>query len=177
MKSNIYKVKLISGLLSADEKLLVKAKRFLGKYYGAIDLESPIVPFDFTDYYDEELDKGILRQYVSFKRLICAEYIGKIKRQTIRLEGKFKIDGKRKVNIDPGYVSLAKLVLATTKDATYRIYLGKGIHAESTLFFKDGSFRPWQWSYPDYKSEIGIKFFNEVREMYKRTIATAGRNT
>lgn len=160
-------VKLITGLLSADKNILSKAKKILEKYYGPIDLESPVIPFDFTDYYDEELGKGILRQYLSFIRLIRPEYISRIKRHTIRIERRFIVDGKRKVNIDPGFVALDKLVLATTKDATYRIYLGKGIYAQSTLFFQKGSFNPWQWTYPDYRSDMAIEFFNRVREIYK----------
>jgi hypothetical protein len=170
LKKNLSPVKLIAGLLASDQGLFEKTKKLLQKKFGPIDLESPIVPFDFTHYYDEELGSGVLRQYISFKKLIKQENIGKIKRQTIKLEKKFTIGVKRKVNIDPGFVSLAKLVLATTKDATYRMYLGKGIFAESTLFFKDGSFTLWPWTYPDYKSEMGIKFFNEVREIYRKTI-------
>lgn len=170
MVDTIKLVKLISGLLSADKTLLSKAKQLLEKYLGPIDLESPIIPFNFTDYYDEELGKGILRQYISFQTLIMPEYISKIKRLTIRLERKFMVEGKRKVNIDPGFVSLDKLVLATTKDATYRIYLGKGIYAQSTLFFQNKTFNPWQWTYPDYRTDITIEFFNNVRNIYKTSI-------
>jgi len=170
-KKNLFPVKMICGLLSSDVKLIEKTKKLLEKKFGPIDLESDVIPFSFTHYYDEELGSNILRQYISFKKFIKQENIGKIKRKTIKLESKFKIGDKRKVNIDPGFVSLAKLVLATTKDATYRMYLGKGIFAESTLFFKDGTFTAWPWSYPDYKSEIGIEFFNEVREVYRKDIS------
>lgn len=168
-----YKVKLISGLLSAKEDLLIRAKQFLAKRYGPIDLESPIIPFDFTDYYDEELGKGILRQYISFKTLIRPEYIGRIKRQTIRIERKFMVGNNRKVNIDPGYVGLEKMVLATTKGGTYRIYLGLGIYAQSTLYFEKKSFHPWPWTYPDYRTQTAIEFFNKVRACSKMNIAVS----
>ena len=172
------KVKLIFGLLSAKKDLLIRAKQFLAKKYGPIDLESPVIPFDFTTYYDEELGERILRQYISFKKLVKPEYIGRIKRQTIRMERKFMIGNNRKVNIDPGYVSLDKMVLATTKDGTYRIYLGKGIYphtkifgvgvyAQSTLYFEKKSFHPWSWTYPDYRIQPAIEFFNNVRAEYK----------
>lgn len=174
------KVKLISGLLSAKEDFLAQSKLYLAKRYGPIDLESSVIPFDFTDYYDEELGKGILRQYISFKTLIRAEYIGRIKRQTIREERRFKVSGNRKVNIDPGYVALDKMVLATTKGGTYRIYLGKGlpspfskglgIYAQSTLYFEKGSFCPWPWTYPDYRTQMAVEFFNKVRAEYKSAI-------
>lgn len=163
-------VKLISGLLSAKQDLLIQAKQVLAKRYGPVDLESPIIPFDFTDYYDDELGKGILRQYISFTRLIRPEYIGKIKRQTIRMERRIMITGNRKVNIDPGYVALDKMVLATTKGGTYRIYLGKGIYAQSTLYFEKGSFHPWSWTYPDYRTQMSIEFFNKVRTGYKSVL-------
>lgn len=162
------KVKLISGLLCPDEGLLTEAKKYLAKFFGKIDMESPIVPFDLTDYYNEEMGEGIKRQYISFDKLISPEYIAAIKRQTIKIEKKFSSGVKRKINIDPGFVSLDKMVLATTKDATYRIYIGKGIYAQSTLYFKDGSFHPWPWTYEDYKSEMSIKFFSNVRDLYKK---------
>lgn len=163
----VEKAKLIAGLLSADRNILSEAKQILKRFYGPIDSESPIIPFDFTDYYNEELGEGILRQYISFSRLVPPEYISRIKRQTIRIERKFMIDNKRRINIDPGFVALDKLVLATTKDATYRIYLGKGIYAQSTLFFQNGSFYPWNWTYPDYRTDMAIEFFNMVRNVYK----------
>lgn len=162
-QQEFFGVKLISGLLSASETLLSGAKQVLERYYGPIDLQSPVIPFNFTDYYDEEIGKGILRQFISFSKLVRPEYISRIKRQTIRIERKFR----RKVNIDPGYITLDKLVLATTKNATYRIYLGSGIYAQSTLFFQNGSLCPWNWTYPDYKTDMAIEFFNQVRNVYR----------
>lgn len=164
------RVKLISGLLSADKILLEQTKKNLEKLYGAIDLQSEIIPFDFSDYYNKELGEGILRQYISFSKLVKPEYLRKIKLQTIKLESKFKTGQNRKVNIDPGYLTLDKIVLATTKDSTYRIYLGKGIHAQSTLYFEKGSFRPWSWTYPDYCSKTSIDFFNRVRTVTKKDL-------
>ena len=164
------KVKLIAGLLSAKEVLLEQAKNLLVEKYGNIDFQSSIFPFDFTTYYDEELGSGVLRQYISFDGLINAGDMGKIKRETNALESEFKISGNRKVNIDPGYVALDKMVLATTKDATYRIYLGEGIYAQSTYYFEANSYRPWQWTYKDYCSKTAIEFFNEVRTHYKSAL-------
>lgn len=164
------RVKLVSGLLSADKALLTDSKKILQKYFGPIELESPIIPFDFTNFYNDELGTGILRQYISFIKLIRPEYISKIKRLTIRLERKFAINGKRKVNIDPGFVSLDKLVLATTKDAAYRIYIGKGIYAQSTLYFQQKTFHPWPWTYKDYSTNMSVEFFNKVRVFYKTAL-------
>lgn len=163
-------VKLIAGILAAGDDLLSGAKQALTAVYGPIDLESVPVPFTYTSYYNEEMGEAIVRQYVSFDRLIAPETISCIKRETNAAEQGFAVAGKRKVNIDPGYVDLAKMVLATTKDATYRIYLGNGIYAQSTIYYREKSFEPWPWTYPDYKSEHAIRFFNQVREQYRQAI-------
>lgn len=171
MKTVVRRVKLVSGLLSADSQLLESSKKILQKYYGPIDLESSIVPFDFTNYYDKELGSGILRQFVSFSKLICPESISKIKLNTIHIEKKkFSVDCNRKVNIDPGFIALDKLVVVTTKDATYRVYLGRKIYAQSMLYFQDKTYNDWPWTYQDYKTEIAIKFFNNVREIYRKQL-------
>ena len=94
------------------------------------------------------------------------EKAAEIKLITNRIEDRFRKDRKRTVNIDPGYVTEAKLVLLTTKDYTHRVYIGKRIFAESTLFFQDGTFKSWPWTYPDYASAEMVSYFNQVRELY-----------
>ena len=74
------------------------------------------------------------------------------------------------VNIDPGYVTLSKLVLATTKDYSHRIYIGKGIYGEVTLQYTKGTFTPFPHTYPDYQTRIAIEFFNQVRDFVKKNI-------
>ncbi|MDD5512405.1 MAG: DUF4416 family protein [Candidatus Omnitrophica bacterium] len=74
---------------------------------------------------------------------------------------------KRSINIDPGYLDMAKLVLATTKDFCHRIYLGSGIFGEVTLVYRKDSFQPWEWTYPDYRSREYIETFNRIREIYR----------
>jgi len=160
-------VLLICGLLASDEFLLEDSLSLLKSEFGEISLESEPIPFSFTDYYNKEMGEGILRKYVAFSTLIAPEIIGLVKRKTNLLEQQFLSEDNRKINIDPGYVTLAKLVLATTKDATHRVYLGECIYAETTLYYCDKSFRPWQWTYPDYKSDFSIKFFNDVRDLYR----------
>ena len=85
---------------------------------------------------------------------------------TNNLEQEFTSQGKRQINLDPGYIDLSKLVLATTKNHQHRLYLGQGIFAEVTLRFVRKSFRPWEWTYPDYRTDHYIRFFNQVRQTY-----------
>lgn len=161
-------VKLITGLIG-KESLFDKVKTKLSRKFGKIDFESKILDFTCTDYYNREMGSDLKRQFLSFKRLISPDMIPDIKNYTNALESNFfSSNKKRSVNIDPGYLSLSKLVLATTKDHQHRIYLGKGIYAEVTLRYRDKTFRAWEWTYPDYRMKEYISIFNHLRsELYK----------
>jgi hypothetical protein len=90
-----------------------------------------------------------------------------MKLKTNDLEERWRAAQGRQVNLDPGYVGYTKLVLASTKDASHRVYLGQGIYAEATLQFVRGSFQPWPYTYRDYAEPAAIEFFNRVRERYR----------
>ena len=161
-----HKVKLIVGLLSNDAAVMSKVAAALARIFGSVDFESGILDFTHSDYYRKEIGIGLKRKFLSFQKLLSLKDIYKVKLKTIRLEKKFLSDGKRRVNIDPGYLDCAKLVLFSTKDYTHRIYLNKGIYAETTLFYKDKKFNAWPWTYPDYRSDKYINIFNSIRELY-----------
>ncbi len=167
-------VKLISGLLAGDEGWLERGRAALAERFGPVDLESEVIPFDFTSFYEKELGKEVLRQYISFENLIPPGGLVPIKLATNEMESGLSGGGLRKVNLDPGWLDLSKMILATTKDATYRVYLGEGIYGQSTLFYMDGTFRPWEWTYPDYRQETAVTFFNRVREVYKKQLREKG---
>jgi len=161
-------VKLIAGLLASDEEVIRSALVKLQEGFGHIDLSSETLPFDMTDYYREEMGEGLVRQWVSFSRLIDPAELDEIKRATNDLEHFFATAGRaRRINIDPGYISLGNLVLASTKPSAHRVYLGRGIYAEVTLIWSDGGFKPLEWTYPDYRSDVATEFFGEVRELYR----------
>ncbi|MFH1655513.1 MAG: DUF4416 family protein [Candidatus Omnitrophota bacterium] len=160
------KVKLIFGLISSDEELFTKTQKLLTGKFGPIDFSSKILPFNLTDYYREELGKNLKRKFISCQKLIRRESISEIKVFTNKIEKKFSFLRKRRINIDPGYLSPGKLILATTKDYGHRLYLKKGIFAEVTLFYKRNSFHPWQWTFPDYKTESYLEIFNHLYKIY-----------
>jgi len=168
-------VKLICGMIAADESLMRQAESRLEKLYGAIDLRSDIVPFDYTDYYKAEMGGNLLRAFVSFHDLIDPGQLAEIMISTNSLEETFAVESgsgrKRRINIDPGYVTPAKLVLATTKDFSHRIYLCDGIYAEVTLNFKKTGCSYFDWTYPDFKSGKYTPFLAEVR---RRVMAAEG---
>ena len=63
------------------------------------------------------------------------------------------------MNLDPGYITPAKLVLASTKDHAHRLYLADGIYAEVTLAFRGKQWQPLEWTYPDYRRADFQEFF------------------
>ncbi len=161
-------VKLIISLISNDEALFVRVEEELKKKFGTIDYKSPIMAFSNTDYYREELGDNLKKSFISFKKLINPAKLAKIKIFTNKLEGHFAEQGKRRVNIDPGYLDLAKLVLLSAKDFSHRIALGCGIFAEVTLIFKDKEFRSLEWTYPDYRSQEYLEIFKDIRKIYSQ---------
>ena len=164
------KVKLIIGFLYSSNDLYDKAKKSLEKKMGPTDFESNIIEFRFTDYYREEMGSNLKRRFVSFKRLIQPEDIVQIKLFTIKIEKKFSILNKRRINIDPGYLNEAKILLSTTKDYSHRIYLDKRIFAEITLIYKNRGFQNLPWTYPDFRTKLYKEIFLKVRNIYKEQI-------
>jgi len=160
-------VKLIASLLTGDLGLLAGAKEALALAFGPIDFESELLPFDHTDYYAAEFGPGLQRQIVTFASLVDPGELPAIKRKTNEMEQAIAAHGSRQVNIDPGYVSLGKMVLASTKNHAHRLYLGEGIYGEGTLTYQRGRFRAWPWTYPDYASEVYCMLFDQIREKYK----------
>ncbi len=163
-------VKLVTSVIFRDKKYLEQAENGLEELFGPQDVPTLECPFDYTEYYRDEFGGSLSRKLICFKRLLGKENISEAKLGTNELEKRSASGGKRRVNIDPGYVTEAKLVLLTTKDYTHRVYIGRKIFAESTLFFQDGTFRPWPWTYPDYASRKMVEYYNSVREKYMEEI-------
>jgi len=163
-------VKLICSLFSPRKELIDKVIGELEQIFSFADWISPELFFDRTTYYAREMGWPLHRRFVSFKDLIRPSDIVEIKLKANEVENDYLLDGKRQINIDPGYISLERLILATGKNYTHRIYLSKGIYADLTLVFQKGSFRPLQWTYQDYASPEISALFNDVRERYKRQL-------
>ena len=159
--------KLIIGILAADKDSLSAAVEELKSQFGNTDLVSDIWSFDQTDYYNDQTGEHILRQFVSIEPLIDPADLAKIKHKANKLEQnlakKLNLNLPRPVNLDPGLIEPSKLVLASTKNYSHRIYIGKKIYAEVTLIFDKGSWHPLPYTYPDYKQQCYFDFFQKVR--------------
>ena len=160
-------VKLIIGILVADQRCLTAAVKAIESRFGKIDLTSDVWPFTQTDYYKEQTGLKILRQFVTIEKLIKPGKLAKIKHKTNKLEeelvGELKSDFPRPVNLDPGIIEPSKLILATTKNFSHRIYIGRKMYAEVTLIFDKGQWKPFEHTYPDYRQQCYFDFFDKVR--------------
>ncbi len=167
-------VKAIIGVLTPEPCLLPTVYSQLTHHLGPIDFTSELIPFTSTMYYESEMGTGIQRQFISFERLIDASILAEMKLFTNKVEQTFAIKksagAARRVNLDAGYLCMAKLVLASTKDNAHRLYLRNGIYAEITLRFYRKTFQPWEWSYPDYRSPTYIAIFNQIRAIYRNQL-------
>jgi len=163
-------VKLIVGMLTAEPVLFDAARDALTAIYGPADYESETLPFDHTTYYDAEFGAPLWRRFLTFQRLIASDALPAIKRHTNDLEQSWAREGRRRINLDPGYVSLGKLVLATTKDYGHRLYLGQGIYGEVTLGYRDGAWQVWPWTYPDYRTPAYHAILDDIRAMYRQQL-------
>lgn len=163
-------VKLLAGILFTDKGLLQHCSTLLADSFGPIDFRSRVFPFTVSDYYFSEMGSPIHRIFVSFERLVGPGDLVNIKLQSNQIEGKLTVSGKRKVNIDTGYLDFDKVVLASAKYNGDKVYLGRGIWADLTMRYAKGEFRPYPWSFPDFKEGLYNKIFMEIRRRYKRQV-------
>ncbi|MGA1874564.1 MAG: DUF4416 family protein [bacterium] len=169
-------VKSFAGLLVSDLSLTADCISLLELTFGPIDLQSQTIPFAHTDYYHPEMGNQISRLWVSFSELADPENLASWKIRSNQMEETWAREcsgtRRRRVNVDPGYLCDSKVVLATTKDYSHRMYLHSGIYAEVTLSYSRGKgWQPYSWTYPDYRDRPALNFFALVRNQYRRQVS------
>ncbi len=170
------RVKLIVGMITNDEILFEKVEDILKLRFKESDIISPILQFEETKYYKDEFGEPLKRKFISFKKLILEGNLAEIKVFTNSLEDKFLSSGKRRINIDPGYIGMGKLVLASTKDSYHRVYLKDGIYGEVTLYFYNEGFQEFLWTYPDFRKKEYKDFFALIRKKYLKELTQLEQN-
>jgi hypothetical protein len=156
------------ALTARDFSLKNQILKRLEDLLGMVVLEGPVYEFSkFTSYYEEEMGYPLFKTILFFEILKDPEELVELKHLCYEIEKEHSQDGKRLVNLDPGYLTLSKVILSTFKDYAHRVYLGRSVFAEVEYIFKEGSFRPLPWTYPDYQEPMIISAFNQAREIYK----------
>lgn len=161
---------LIISLLSAKKNPLEVLQKDLECIFGPVeDVVGPL-KFEFTTYYDVELGSGIRRWIMSFSKMVDPSSLAQIKLVTNEIEQRYSDQGRRTFNLDPGIMTLGNFVLATGKNNAHRVYLNSGIFADLTLIFRRASYRPLEWTYPDYSDSVLLDILNQIRESYKQRL-------
>ena len=168
-------VKRIAGLLGASLNLLAEARAALESALAPLTAVSDADRWSVSSYYAAEMGSEIWRQYVVVDGLMAPEQLVALKLEANALEQRWARGTRRPVNIDPGYIDLNRLVLASTKDASHRLYLGQGIYAEVTLRYVDGAFAPLAHTYADYAMPATRAFFSRARAAYRSELAAVRR--
>ena len=160
-------VKLLVSLIAGDTHLIAGVAEELSEAYGKIDYMSAHIPFTATTYYQAEMGTGLMRRLITFEALLDPERLPEVKQYTDKLEAHYTSSaGNRTINLDPGYITLYQLILATNKRFAHRPYLRDGVYADLTLIYKKKSFQPLPWTFPDYGSAEMIGIINRLRERY-----------
>lgn len=138
---------------------------------GPVALQSERFVHDETAFYEPTMGSGLLKTFFAFQRRIDPAAIVDLKLRSNAWEEEFRTTAQwpepRPLNIDPGYLTEAKLVLATTKDRDHRLYLDRGIFAEVTLHYHHGAWRERAWTYPDYRRADYHRFFDQCRALLR----------
>jgi len=159
-------VKPVVSLILAREDLIGPVLQQLASFWGPVDLVGPLWPFTATEYYAQEMGHGLWRCLASFLHLASAAHLSDWKIFTNFLEKRLSLGSRRLVNLDPGYVARERLVLATGKNYSHRIYLSQGIYGDLTLLAGSGGFKALPWSYPDYAQGPLPELLALVRRKY-----------
>jgi hypothetical protein len=170
--------KLVCSVLAAsDDVLQTEVVAALQARFGPAELLYPAMPFSHTTYYDRELGRPLIRRMATFARLLPQNALCRVKRFTNTLENHFSgQDGRRRVNLDPGFLTMERFVLATGKNYTHRIYLGRGIFGDLTLVFQAGSWQTLPWTFPDYAAPNMQSVLTDIRRRYRRDLREAASN-
>jgi len=160
------KAKLFFGILYSDKELLRKITEKLEKRFGEIEKQSFSYNFErFTKYYNKEMGSNLKKKFLIFKNKITKDRLANIKTQSNKLENEFKIKNKRKIDLDPGYLTTSELILASSKASPYKTEIAKGVYSHKTLKFnkKQNCFEELPRTFPDFRWNKLKEFFLEIR--------------
>jgi len=161
------KTALVIGILSSAEERRNELISVLTKEFGPILFETEAADFPYTDYYDKEMGGHPVRYFIMFEKLISPDQLADIKIRTNEIECIFKNEAGRRINIDPGVLTLSNLILATCKDRSHRIPLAHGVYGEVTLIYQDKDFQRLPWTYADYASDEVKTILRTFRTAYR----------
>lgn len=170
-------VKVFVAILRSPTVDLDAARRLMIESWGPIDYTGEDVPFTVTGYYEPEMGSGLLRSMVAFEELVGPETLVELKLKANEIESELSSRGRRTVNLDVGYLDIHKAVLASGKYDAQKVHLGCGIYADIVCRYSGGEFRPYDWTFPDFRERRYDADFLEIRRLYKRQLRRRAAET
>ena len=159
-------VKFFVAVLWAPAAPLGSALECLRSLGGEMDFSGPDHPFDSTEYYEPEMGAPLRRRLVSFLGLRTPDRLPASKLACNEIEDRLRGAKGRTVNLDAGYLDHNKIVLASCKGAGQKIYLGQGVWADLVARCRDGRYRPFEWTFPDFRDGRYDSELGEIRRIY-----------
>jgi hypothetical protein len=162
-------VKLVCGIIAARDEHFDRAETRLAELFGEVDGRSPRFPFELTDYYRAEMGPGLKRGFLGFRPLVDPAVLAAAKIRTNALEREIAAEfgaEARIVNLDPGILTSAALIMATAKNFSHRIPLRDGIYGHLEFVFTRTGIRRLDWTYPDFAQEGYQAFFLDLRRRF-----------
>jgi hypothetical protein len=156
-------VKPVCAVTFSQDVALEEVLSRLEEVMGHHQRRSSVFNFSFTSYYSREMGDSLQKIFCSFHRLISPADLAALKVATNALEETWARAGRRRVNLDPGYIAKSKLVVASAKNFAHRIYMSQGIYGDLQLQFRENRYHPEFWTFPDYQTEEALDFFKQVR--------------
>jgi hypothetical protein len=162
----IFKTKLVIGIMYSDKEAYEEAIKQLEQKFGEISDKSQEYDFNFTTYYEEETGKDLKKQIIVFKKLIDRDELAEIKHYTNTIEDEFSKEGKRKINLDPGYMTEHNVILASAKELPHKVSIGKGMFGDVVLEYRKGDYEDSRHTFPDYRTPLVKEFLKTIRKKY-----------
>jgi len=168
-------VKYFVAILWQDESVLSAACEFMKQSWGEIDYQGPDRSFDSSDYYDQEMGRGLQRRIIAFAQLRSPEELSAAKLRCNELEEKLRPGpAGRNINLDIGYLDHNKIILASAKGLGQKIYLSQGIYADLVARYGHGRYQPFEWTFPEFKAGRYDEELKIIRERYLQQIKESG---
>jgi hypothetical protein len=165
-------VKLIIGVLRCADQPVEDIHRAIENRWGPIESQTDGFDFSHTSYYEDEMGRGLIKHYLGIGLLVDVDRMTAIKIESNDMEKEFTKDGRRRANIDPGYLADAKILMMTTKNLAHRVYVGRNLYVDLQLIYKKDSYYPMPWAFADMREPAVIRFFNAVRKRYQEQLRT-----
>jgi hypothetical protein len=160
-------VKLYVADLFAAEALLAQALVALEARFGAVDVRGAPVPFDHTDYYAPELGRGLRRTIAAFAELVPPPFIVAAKWAARDIERALSQAGRRRVNLDVGFLDAFKVTLASFKERGNKVYLDRDVWLDIQLTFERGKLHPLPWTFPEFRAARYDADLLRIRARYR----------